>query len=82
VIIEPFAVDQTDFIQSFRDSEHYMVMLNGICIIDTVFNPESLFCALAFGTVTIPAAVIADMFASTMITTIFMTAQSCSPACG
>jgi hypothetical protein len=82
VIIEPSGITEADVIQSFRDSEHYVVMLNGVCIIDTVFDPESLFCPLAFGTVTIPAAVIADMFTTTMVTTILMTAQGCGAAHG
>jgi hypothetical protein len=82
VIIEPFAVNQADFIQSFRYSENQMVMLNRVCIFKTLFNPESLFCALAFGTVTIPAAVITYMFASAIITTILMTAHGCSAAHG
>jgi hypothetical protein len=59
-----------------------MVMFNRVCILKTVFDPESLFCPLAFGTVTVPAAVIADMFPATMITTILMTAQGCGAAHG
>jgi uncharacterized membrane protein YjjP (DUF1212 family) len=59
-----------------------MVMFYRVCIIKTVFNPESLFCALAFGTVTIPAAVVADMFTPAMVTTILMAAQGCGAAHG
>jgi hypothetical protein len=59
-----------------------MVMFNRVCILKTVFDPESLFCALAFGTVTTAAAVIADMFPATMNTTILMTAQGCGAAHG
>jgi hypothetical protein len=75
VIIEPSGITETDIIQSFRKGENQMVMFNRVCILKTLFDPESLFCALAFGTVTIPAAVIAYMFTTTMVTTILMTAQ-------
>lgn len=57
-------------------------MFNGICIIDTVFNPESLFGALTFWTVTIAAAIVAYMLFPTVITTILMSAQSRGPAHG
>jgi hypothetical protein len=82
VIIEPLAVTQTYLVKNFRQSENQMVMFNRVCILKTVFDPESLFCALAFGTVAAAAAVIADMFFPTMITTILMTAQGCSVAHG
>jgi mannose/fructose/N-acetylgalactosamine-specific phosphotransferase system component IIC len=59
-----------------------MVMFNRVCILKTGFYPESLFSALAFGTVTTAAAVKADMFPATMITTILMTAQGCGAAHG
>jgi hypothetical protein len=75
VIIEPSGITEADVIENFRQGEYQMVMLNRICILKTVLNPESLFCALTFGTVTIPATVIADMFTTTMVTTILMTAQ-------
>jgi hypothetical protein len=82
LIIEPSGITEADVIQSFRDSENQMIMFYRVCILKTVFDPESLFCALAFGTVTIPAAVIADMFTTTMVTTILMTAQGCGAAHG
>jgi hypothetical protein len=59
-----------------------MVMFNRVCIFKLVFDPESLFCTLAFGTVAVPATVIADMFLTTMVTTILMTAQGCGAAHG
>jgi hypothetical protein len=82
VIIEPSGITKADVIQSIRKGENQMVMFNRVCILKTVFDPESLFCALAFGTVATAAAVIADMFLATMITTILMTAQGCSAAHG
>jgi mannose/fructose/N-acetylgalactosamine-specific phosphotransferase system component IIC len=59
-----------------------MIMLCRVCILKTVFDPESLFSALAFGTVTTAATVIANMFSATMITTILMTAQGYGAAHG
>jgi hypothetical protein len=82
VIIEPSGITKADVIQNFRKGEYQMVMFNRVCILKPVFDPESLFCALAFGTVTIPAAVIADMFTTTLVTTILMTAQGCGAAHG
>ncbi len=75
MIIEPFAVAETYFVQNFRKSENQMEMFNTVCIFKPVLDPESLLCPLTFGTVAIAAAVIADMFFPTMITTILMTAQ-------
>jgi hypothetical protein len=82
VIIEPLAVSDTDIIQRFRHGENNMIMPHRVRLPDAVFNPECLFCGLAFGTVTVAAGVIAYMFASTLITTILMTAQGCGAAHG
>jgi hypothetical protein len=82
MIIKPFAVTETYLVQNFRQGENQMVMFNRVCILKTVFDPESLFCALAFGAMTTAAAVIADMYFPTMITTILMTAQGCGAAHG
>jgi hypothetical protein len=75
VIIEPSGITEADVVENFRNSENQMVMFTRVCILKTLFDPESLFCPLTFGTVTIPAAVIAYMFTTTMVTTILMTAQ-------
>jgi hypothetical protein len=82
MIVEPSGITETDVVQSFRQGENQMVMFNRVCILKTVLNPESLLCPLAFGAVTVPAAVIADMFTTTMVTTILMTAQGCGAAHG
>jgi hypothetical protein len=82
MIIEPSGITEADVVQNFRQGKNQMVMFNRVCILKPVFNPESLFCPLAFGTVTVPAAVIADMFLATMVTTILMTAQGCGAAHG
>jgi hypothetical protein len=82
MIIEPPCITETDVVQNFRQGKNQMVMFNRVCILKTVLNPESLLCPLAFGTMPVPAAVIADMFTTTMVTTILMTAQGCGAAHG
>jgi hypothetical protein len=82
MIIEPPCITETDVVQNFRQGKNQMVMFNRVCILKPVFDPESLLCALTFGTVTIPATIIADMFTTTMVTTILMTAQGCGAAHG
>jgi hypothetical protein len=82
VIIEPLAVSDTDFIQRLWYSEDNMIMSDRVCLLDAVFNPECLFCGLAFRAMTVATGVVAYMFPPTMITTIFMSAQRRCPAHG
>jgi hypothetical protein len=82
VIIEPLAAGEADFIQRLRNSEDNMIMPHRVCLPDTLFDPECLFCGLAFWTMTVAAGVIAYMLAATIITLILMSAQRRRPAHG
>jgi hypothetical protein len=82
VIIEPLAVSEANFIQYLRYSENNMIMPDRVRLPDAVFNPECLFCGLAFRTMTVTAGVIAYMLTATIIALILMSAQRRRPAHG
>jgi hypothetical protein len=80
VIVKPLAIEQTDGIQFFRKGKDNMKMFYRIRIFNTVFNPKSLFGCLAFRTMAVAAAIVADLFFPATITMVFMPAQCRSPA--
>jgi hypothetical protein len=58
-----------------------MIMLYGIGTAYPVLDPEGLSGTLASGTMTIAATIVTDIFKPTLITPVYMSAQSRSPAC-
>jgi hypothetical protein len=80
MIVKPPAIQQAEGIKPFGDGKDNVKMLYPIRILNTVFDPKSLFGCLAGRAMTVSATVITDVFSPATITTVFMPTQCRSPA--
>jgi hypothetical protein len=57
------------------NSKDNMIMIDGISMFDSIFDPKRLVGTLALGTVAISTAVVTDLILTAMVTPIHMSSQ-------
>ena len=80
MVVKPSAVQLTNSIELMGQSKNDVVMFHWIGIIDAIFHPECLLGSLAFWTMAITTAVVANVLTMAVITTVLMAAQGSCPA--
>lgn len=75
-VVKTFTAGDANFVEYLRKCKNNMEMPHVQNRVETIFGPESLLYTLTFGTMAVPATIIADLFFPTAIATQDMAAQS------
>ncbi len=82
MLVKPFAIQHTDTMECLRYGKDNMIMTDWVGIIYSILDPERLVGSLTLWTVTVATAIVADLIATTMVTSVLMTAQGGGPTFG